>query len=162
MSKSPVAVARAAIAIGRAALPPYSSKYSPHINAQAQLFACLVLRQFFKTDYRGLMTWLEDFQELRTVLGLDQVPHYSTLCYAQRRLMRMGVFQALQQQVWQAAYTAGLVEERPTGIVDATGLKARHVSRYYVWRTGFRRFRRRQWPKLTWVADWGTHLIAGS
>jgi hypothetical protein len=162
MSKSPLAVARVALHIGQAALPAYSSKYSPQTYTQAQLFACLVLRQFFKTDYRGVVELLNDFRELRQELGLGQVPHYSTLCYAHRRLLRAGHFHALQTQVWQVAEQAGLVEAKPTGIIDATGLEARHVSRYYVWRTGFRRFRRRRWPKLTLVGDERTHLIAGS
>src|SRR5262245_45466632 len=149
MSKSPIAVARAAMRIGQAALPAYSSKYSPQTYTQAQLFACLVLRQFFKTDYRGLIALLQDFRELRETLGLAQGPHYSTLCYAQRRLVRAKLFHALQHQVWQAAAAAGLVAERPTGLVDATGLEAQYVSRYYVRRTGFRRFRRQHWPKMT-------------
>lgn len=105
---------------------------------------------------------LTDFGELRQVLGLTSVPNYSTLCYSQRRLMRAGLFQALQAQVWQAAQLAGLVAAQPTGIVDATGLEARSVSRYYVWRTGFRRFRRRRRPKVTVAGDAGLHLIAGS
>ena len=162
MSKSPIDVARLALKVGRAALPTYSSIYSPQIYTLAQLFACLVLRQFFKTDYRGIVAVLEDFQELRKVLMLEQVPHYSTLCYAQKRLIHASLFHALQRQVWQTAEQLGLVEERPTGIVDATGLEARHVSRYYVWRTGYRHFRRRRWPKLTLVGDEHTHLIAGS
>jgi len=82
MSKSPVAVARLAMEVGQASLPAYSSRYSPQIYTFAQLFACLVLRQFFRTDYRGIVTLLEGFRELRKVLQLDQVPHYSTLCYA--------------------------------------------------------------------------------
>lgn len=50
MSKSPVAIARVALRIGQAALPAYSSKYSPQTYTQAQWFACLVLRQFLRTD----------------------------------------------------------------------------------------------------------------
>ena len=45
---------------------------------------------FFKTDYRGLTQMLEDFAELRRDLGLGKVPHYSTLCYAERRLLKGG------------------------------------------------------------------------
>lgn len=156
-----MAVARIALQVGQATLPAYSSKYSPQTYTQPQLFACLVLRQFFRTDYRGVIALLNGFRELRQVLGLTEVPHYSTLCYAQKRLMRAGQFQALQQQVWTVADQAGLVEPKPTGVVDATGLEARHVSRYYVWRAGYRRFRRRRWPKLTLVGDERTHLIAG-
>jgi hypothetical protein len=63
-------------------------EYSPQRFTQAQLFACLVLRQFFRTDYRGLVALLEDFPELRRALKLKCLPHYSTLCYAQHRLMR--------------------------------------------------------------------------
>ena len=80
------------------------------------------------------------------------MPHYSTLCYAQCRLLRAANFHALQAQVWQAAERAGLPEPAPTGMVDATGLEARHVSRYYVWRAGYRGFRRRRWPKVTLAA----------
>src|SRR5512140_3030404 len=153
MSKSPVAIARLAMEVGRTALPSYGSKFSPQIYTLSQLFACLILRQFFRTDYRGVVALLADFQELRQVLELDRVPHYSTLCYAQRRLIHAKWFQALQQQVWQTAERLGLVEAHPTGIVDATGLEARHVSRYYVWRTGYRHFRRRRWPKMTLAGD---------
>ena len=88
MSKSPLRIARTARRIAERALPRYSSKYSPQRFTQAQLFACLVLRQFFRTDYRGLVALLEDFPELRRALKLKCLPHYSTLCYAQHRLMR--------------------------------------------------------------------------
>lgn len=161
MSKSPMAVARWAMEIGQAALPRYSSEYSPHLYTLAQLFACLVLRQFFKTDYRGLIDLLKDLPELRNVLQLEKVPHYSTLCYAQQRLLRAGQFHALQRQVWQAAQRLGMVLARPNGMVDATGLESHHVSRFYVWRAGYRHFRRRRWPKLTLVGDGSSHLIAG-
>ena len=161
MSKSPLAMARIAVKIGRQALPPYSSKFSPRRFTQAQLFACLVLMQFFKTDYRGLCQFLRDFPVLRRVLGLKRVPHYSTLGYAHQRLIRQPCFLALQHRLWQRAHTLGLLPTRTTGIVDATGLEARHVSRYYVWRAGYRGFARRRWPKLTLVDDAHTHLIAG-
>ena len=56
MSKSAVRVAREAIAAGRAALPDYGSRWSRHDYTQPQLFALLVLRQFLRTDYRGIVT----------------------------------------------------------------------------------------------------------
>ncbi len=159
MSKSPLAVARIALKIGQEALLPYSSKFSPQVYTQAQLFACLVLRQFLKTDYRGIVQMLVDFAELRQVMGLKRVPHYSTLCYAHKRLMTHRWFRALQQQVFRRAKGRGLLPARPTGIIDATGVEARHVSRYYVERKGYHRFRRRRWPKLTLVGEVQTHLI---
>ena len=90
MTKSPRAVAREALQLAREALPAYSSKFSRHDFTQHQLFALLALKTFFKTDYRGLMALLKDFAELRDDLGLDKLPHYSTLCYAAGRLLKKG------------------------------------------------------------------------
>lgn len=162
MSRSPIAIARTALGIGQKALPSYSSKYSPKRYTQAQLFACLALMQFLKTDYRGLVQFLRDWAELRQALGLTRSPHYSTLCYAHQRLMQPAQFEALLHAVWERARELGWSSERPTGLVDATGLEARHVSRHYVWRAGYRRFARRRWPKLTLVGDAQTHLIGAA
>jgi hypothetical protein len=90
MTKSPRAVAREALRLAREALPAYSSKFSRRDYTQHQLFALLALKTFLKTDYRGLVQTLEDFAELRQDLGLGEVPHYSTLCYAARRLLKKG------------------------------------------------------------------------
>jgi len=91
MTKSPVALARKALQIGREALEPYSSHFSRKDFTQPQLLAILVLRQFFKTDYRGVIQMLQDFSDLRTALELNKVPHYSTLCYAEKRLLKKGL-----------------------------------------------------------------------
>lgn len=88
MTKSPRAVAREALRLARASLPPYSSKFSRKDYTQHQLFALLALKTFFKTDYRGLTQLLHDFPALREDLGLAGVPHYSTLCYAAARLLQ--------------------------------------------------------------------------
>lgn len=87
MTASVVQLAREALAVGRAALPPYSGPHSRHDFTQPQLFALLVLRQRLRTDYRGLVTLLAEWSEVRRVLGLRKVPHYSTLCYAAHRLL---------------------------------------------------------------------------
>ena len=72
---------------GRAALPAYSSRYSQKDFTQPQLFALLILRQFLRTDYRGLTVLLTEWAELRRSLGLTKVPHYSTLAHASRRIL---------------------------------------------------------------------------
>jgi len=90
MTKSPRAVAREALRLAQEALPAYSSKFSRQDFTQHQLFALLALKTFFKTDYRGLAQLLEDFGDLRADLGLDKVPHYSTLCKASGRLLKKG------------------------------------------------------------------------
>jgi hypothetical protein len=90
MTKSPRAVAREALRLAQEALPAYSSKFSRQDYTQHQLFALLALKTFVKTDYRGLVQLLDDFAELREELGLEKVPHYSTLCYAAGRLLKKG------------------------------------------------------------------------
>jgi hypothetical protein len=72
-----------------AALEPYSSNFSRHDFTQAQFFAILVLKTFFQTDYRGIISLLEEWRELREILGLTKkVPHYTTLCQAEARLLK--------------------------------------------------------------------------
>lgn len=88
MTRSPVALARTALRVAREALPAHGSKFSPRTYTQPQLLAILALRQFFKTDYRGVCALLRDLSDLRKALRLARVPHPSTLCYAQRRLMK--------------------------------------------------------------------------
>ena len=90
MTKSPRAVAREALRLAQESLPAYSSKYSRKDFTQHQLFAILALKTFLKTDYRGVIAFLDDFPELRADLGLSKVPHYSTLCYAEQRLLKKG------------------------------------------------------------------------
>lgn len=91
MTKSPVALAQEALGVAQEALAPYSSPRSRHDFTQAQLFSILVLREFFKTDYRGIVQLLDDFSDLRTVLGLKKVPHFTTLQKAQQRLEKRGL-----------------------------------------------------------------------
>jgi hypothetical protein len=90
MTKSPRAVLQEALRLARDAMPAYSSKFSRKDFTQHQLFALLALKTFLKTDYRGLIQMLVDFHELRDDLGLDKIPHYSTLCKAVQRLLKRG------------------------------------------------------------------------
>ena len=90
MTKSPRSVAREALRLAREALPAYSSPFSRRDFTQHQLFAILALKTFLKTDYRGVVQALADFAELRADLGLKAVPHFSTLCYAEQRLLKRG------------------------------------------------------------------------
>ena len=90
MTKSPRAVAREALALAREAMPAYSSATSRHDFTQHQLFAVLALKAFLKTDYRGVAQHMRDYAEVRADIGLNKVPHYSTLCYAAGRLLKGG------------------------------------------------------------------------
>ena len=67
-SKSPQDVAREALAAGTAALALYSHILSPKTYTQPQLLACLVLKKFFKADYRGISTILREHSDLCEIL----------------------------------------------------------------------------------------------
>jgi hypothetical protein len=54
MTKSVLAVARQAVSVAAETLPAYSSPSSKKTHTRHQLFALLVVREFLKTDYRGL------------------------------------------------------------------------------------------------------------
>lgn len=88
LTKSTLAFARAALETGRRSLPSYSHPHSPHKYTRPQLFAVLSLRDFLSTDYRGITAILAEWSDLRAVLALADVPHYSTLCYAEKDLLK--------------------------------------------------------------------------
>jgi hypothetical protein len=88
ITKSPVTLAKLALKEAEKAMPTYSDTKSRKDFTQSQIFAILVLKAFFKTDYRGIIDFLEELSDLRKALKLKKVPHYSTLCYAEERLLK--------------------------------------------------------------------------
>ena len=161
-SKSPVRVAREALAVGARVLRRYAHRNSPRRFTQPQLFACLVLKTFFKTDYRGIAQLLVDLTELRTTLGLESVPHFTTLHKASRRLLRLPRANRLLTAIVRRAL--GRRRTIALAAFDSTGLDCGHISSYYVKRrsrvpsvwqtttyTGF--------AKLEAAVDCASHLI---
>ena len=90
MTKSALRLASTALAIGERVLPRYGRPHAPHYYTQPQLFALLALRSFWDLDYRATVARVAEWRDLQRVLGLRQVPHYSTLCYAEHRLLAGG------------------------------------------------------------------------
>lgn len=54
----------------------------------------------------------------------------------------------------------GWIERCAEIAIDSTGLEARHQSRHYVYRAGYKRFLRHPWPKVTAVCHTRSHLFA--
>src|ERR1700722_16972824 len=162
LSKSPVYGAREALAIGAKALRRYAHRFSPKRYTQPQLFACLVLKTFFKTDYRGVCVYLRDLTDLRSVLGLRRVPHFTTLQKASVRLLRF-------RRVRQLLYTTirrRLPRRRRIrrAAFDSTGLDCGHRSHYYVRRRSatnqrWQRVVYRHYAKLELAIDTASHVI---
>jgi hypothetical protein len=164
-SKSPSAILAAAYAVGLLALPLYSHRFSPKKFTQPQLFASLVFKEFLQLDYRKLAQTLEDSEDFRRVIGLDQTPHFTTFEKAAKRLLRFSLARKLLQATLRVAQCRRLIGTRVRlAALDATGFESRHVSSYYVRRrakggqtlqeTAYSRF-----PKAGIVCDTQTHLI---
>jgi transposase len=158
-TKSPKNVVRTALRVAARVLPMYSHHMSPKKFSQPQLFACLVLKTFFKTDYRGICTYLADMPDLRRAIGLKAVPHFTTLHKASQRLLAVDACKDLLHST-----LLGLKRLLPLAAVDATGLQSGHISPYFysvrektskklVW-SHFT-----QYPKFAAVADIATHMI---
>jgi len=166
-SKSPRKVAQVALDVGKDALATYSHRFSPKVFTQPQLFACLVLKQFYRTDYRGITAILADNSDLRKDLNLKKVPHWTTLQKASRRLLRNTPVQKLLDATVARARPRGRRKHRPRvkrAAVDSSGFEAHHVSHYFVRRrakgqkhwqlTTYKTF-----PKLAVLTDCSSHLV---
>jgi hypothetical protein len=165
-SKSPRRVALVALKVGQEVLDPYAHRYAPKKFTQPQLFVCLVLKCFFKTDYRGVEQYLLDMPGICQAIGLKEVPDHSTLHKAAQRFFG----KAITDESLDA--TVRLMMRRPHAkrlAIDASGFEAHHISRYFINRraradkdtvkeayqtTTYRRF-----PKLGLAVDCDSHLV---
>jgi Transposase DDE domain len=166
-TKSPRRVLVEAHRIAEAALAPYSHQYSPKVYTQHQLFACLVLKDFYDLTYRGVVALLKDCADLTEAIGLESIPHYTTLEKAANRLLVSRLFRRLLDATVHAARKRRILLQRPRLVaMDTSGFESRHVSRYYAHRrktTGKhgrkRRVVCRHYPKLGLVCDTQSHFI---
>ncbi len=167
-SKSPRRVLLIALDTARRALPEYAHRCSPRKFTQHQLFACLALKTFARTDYRGVVALLEDCPSLRAVIGLRVVPHYTTLQKtAARLLLRHSANRLLEATLSCADDHMELRTVTRLAAIDGSGFESHHISRYFVKRrhrggktrgiwqtTTYRRY-----PKIGLVCDCATHLV---
>jgi hypothetical protein len=165
-SKSPRKVALVALDVGKEALSAYCHRFSPKVFTQPQLFACLVLKEFFKADYRGIMGILADTPNLCYAIGLKKVPHWTTLQKASQRLLCNALVQRLLDATVVRAHPRRRDRRRPRvkrSAVDSSGFEAHHTSHYFVRRCAKGRKDRQtttydRFPKLALLTDCSNHL----
>lgn len=164
-SKSPKAVALVAYATAQRTLPPFSHLKSPKKFTQPQLVACLVLKEFFRTDYRGIMEILADSSDLQKALELEEIPHYTTLQKAARRFTTKKTIEKLLRTTISLATKAHVMKNTVAlSAIDSTGLESHYTSSYFVRRrtrdtkeyenTHYNRF-----PKVGIVMDAASFLV---
>jgi Transposase DDE domain len=162
LTKSALCLARNALAIGQGALRRYAHKYSPKLYTQPQLFACLVVKVFFKTDYRGVAVLLEEHSDLRAVLELERVPHWTTLQKACRRLLTLRRAERLLTGT--VRRLMGARRRIKLAAFDSTGLDCGRRSYYYVRRraknaTAKQKMRYSHFAKLEAGFECNSHII---
>jgi transposase len=162
-TKSPLSVAKLALELAEQCYPPYSCPKSPRRFTQPQLVACLVVKEFLHLDYRGIHHVLREWSDLRKVLRLAKVPHFTTLCFAHRRLLRKSHTERLFHALLQRCRRGKLLSKiSPLAAIDSTGLESRHVSHYFTRRCDRHAAHyKATYPKLSAICDTRSHLILG-
>lgn len=105
-------------------LPEYSSKFSRKDYTLQQHVVLLCLKVKLKQRYREFCDLLQTMTVVQDLLGLDKVPHFTTLDK---------VFLRLKNHI-----LAALLQVETTGFatIDATGFDRRHASKQYLNRCG--------------------------
>jgi hypothetical protein len=157
-----LSVARTALEAAQRVLPFYTHPNSPKKFTQHQLFACLVLKSFLKTDYRGVVAQLDDHPELRDVLRLGSVPHFTTLQKASRRLLACEPVRRVLESTIAMRY--GRRRRVASGAIDSTGMECTAASGYFVRRRNrvslpWKTVVYHRYPKLGVVCDTSCHFI---
>lgn len=123
------------LALGRRHLADYGSYKSRKDFTQHQLMACLILRTYLKTTYRGVIEFLAVSSELREAIGLDKLPNYSTL---KKFADKPGVMDAMHGMLatLAEAVASNNPEQYLDAAMDATGLETSGASAHFVSRAG--------------------------
>lgn len=150
--------------VAKLVLPTYSHRCSPKTFTQHQLFACLVLKAFLKTDYRGVAAILCDSPEWRQAIGLSKVPHFTTFQKASHRLLCVQPVARLLDET--VAQVMGRKRRVPLAAIDSTGMESHHTSQYFIHRRSrvpdiWQTTKYTRYPKLGLLVDCSNHMILG-
>ena len=167
-SKSPKRILQVADQIGKQQLRTYSHKFSPKKFTLPQLFACLVLKEFLRLDYRKLSALLKDAPSLAAVISLKQVPHFSTFQKAVARLLVSRRALRLLDEIVRVATEHRVMRKKVTSAaIDGTGFETRHISAYFVRRrsrackTGYQTTTYTRYPYANLLCDCKSHMVLG-
>lgn len=131
-SQSPRKVLVLAWQVGTQCLPRYASRFSRHTYTLPQLFACLVLRQFYNLSYRKAEALLRDSPSWREAIELVGTPDHNTMCDAFDVIVRSEQVETMLDELSAAFEKAGLLElNRKPLAIDSSCFESRHVSRHF-------------------------------
>jgi hypothetical protein len=181
--QSPRTVMRMAHQLALTQLPDHSCKFSRHDFTLAQLFACLVLREFFDLSYRRTEALLQDSPQWLAEIGLAKAPDHNTLWRAFEALLSTHRCRRMMDLLATLFVKAKLLTlPRKPLAMDSTCFEQHHRSAHYDRRcrrmarataqdaenhpgkwgqsvNAARSRRLRNIPKLAVAVDSGCHLI---
>jgi transposase len=134
-----------------AKIPLHFSKFSNKIYSTFQKLYLLVYKQFRKFTFEELLTDLADNKSLRAYLGLQRLPHYTTLIKFSLRLP----FNILEKLV--LAFRKMVPKVKRVSL-DSTGISLDNASPHYCKRIGLT-FRKRPFMKASFIVDIDHYLI---
>jgi hypothetical protein len=150
-------VAELAMSLGGKHLADYGATRSRHDFTQRQLMACLILRAYLKTTYRGVLELLAVSPSLRQCLGLsEKLPHFTTLQKFSARSKVLEIADAMIRTIGLAAWRQS--PKASAAAMDATGLETTTASAHFQCRRGGQR---RKWVKISTVVLCGSLLPLG-
>ncbi len=129
----------------------YYSKYSNKLFSNFQKLFLLVYKQFRKFTYEELLTDIADNLTLRAYLGLNKLPHYTTLIKFANGLS----YKILDSLV--LAFKE-LIPEPKRVAIDATGITLDNASPHYCKRIELK-VKKRPFMKTTFIIDIDTYII---
>lgn len=141
-----VLISKLAMRVARRCVAPYACVKSRHDFTQPQLLACLVLKVATKNDYRGVCELLNLAPELCEAIGLEKVPHWTTL---QKFMANAHVPQIADHLLGEVIKEIGLDDQPSMIAVDSTGLQCGMASLHYQVRQGQKRSTRRKTVKVS-------------
>jgi hypothetical protein len=122
----------AAYRLGKRVLPDHAAKHSRHDFTPAQLFACLVLREFYGLSYRRTEQLLRDSPQWLADIGLSAAPDHNTLWRAFGVIVTARRVNRLLDRLAAAFARAELLRlSRLPLALDSTCFEQRHRSAHY-------------------------------
>ena len=124
-------------------IPAYSCRKSKKTYKQPHLAIIWCLMKKLKTNYRGIIEQLELMPGIMQAIGLERLPHFTTVNKFFLRTGTASMYSVLM-------HTTCLFPDRPgIAAADSTGYSGSHASRHYLWRIGLGSYTKRKHVKLS-------------
>lgn len=131
-SRSPRKVLRAAHRLARRVMPDPACKFARQDFTLAQLFACLVLREFYGLSYRRTEQLLRDSPTWLADIDLNAAPDHNTLWRALDRIVSIRRVNRMLDRLAERCEKTGMLQlSRKPLALDSTCFERRHRSAHY-------------------------------